>query len=43
MALHYDLPVYKACYDLLMEIFLFTKGFGKEFKYTVGAFKKGDY
>lgn len=36
MALHYDLPVYKACYDLLMEIFMFTKGFGKEFKFTVG-------
>ena len=34
--MHYDLPVYKACYDLLMEIFMFTKGFSKEFKYTVG-------
>jgi len=36
MALHYDLPVYKACYDLLLEIFQFTKGFAKEYKYTVG-------
>jgi hypothetical protein len=36
MALHYDLPVYKACYDLLLEIFLFTKDFTKEYKYTVG-------
>jgi len=36
MALHYELPVYKACYDLLLEVFRFTKGFGKEYKYTVG-------
>jgi len=36
MALHQELPVYKATYDLLLEIFLFTKEFSKEFKYTVG-------
>ena len=36
MALHYELPVYKASYDLLMEIFQFTKEFSKEYKYTVG-------
>lgn len=36
MALHYDLPVYKASYDLLLEIFKFTKEFTKEFKYTMG-------
>jgi len=36
MALHQELPVYKATYDLLLEIFLFTKDFSKEFKYTVG-------
>jgi hypothetical protein len=36
MALYYDLPVYKATYDLLLEIFKFTKDFGKEYKYTVG-------
>lgn len=30
MALHYELPVYKACYDLLLEVFRFTKGFSKE-------------
>jgi hypothetical protein len=30
------LPVYKACYDLLIEIFQFTKEFSKEYKYTVG-------
>ncbi len=31
-----ELPVYKASYDLLLEIFRFTKNFNKEFKYTVG-------
>lgn len=36
MSLHYELPVYKACYDLLLEIFVFTKNFSKDFKYTVG-------
>ncbi len=36
MALHNELPVYKATYDLLLEIFKFTKEFGKEYKYTVG-------
>jgi hypothetical protein len=36
MALHNELPVYKATYDLLLEMFRFTKDFSKEFKYTVG-------
>ena len=36
MKLHSDLPVYKATYDLLLGIFLFTKNFSKEYKYTVG-------
>lgn len=36
MAKYDELPVYKASYDLLLEIFLFTKEFNKEFKYTVG-------
>jgi len=36
MKLHSDLPVYKSCYVLLLEIFLFTKEFSKEYKYTVG-------
>jgi hypothetical protein len=35
MGLHYDLPVYKACYDLLLEIFQFTKDFSREYKYNV--------
>lgn len=36
MKLHSDLPVYKSSYDLLLEIFQFTKEFTKEYKYTVG-------
>jgi uncharacterized protein YigA (DUF484 family) len=36
MAKYDDLPVFKASYDLLLAIFLFTKEFKKEFKYTVG-------
>ena len=36
MGLHNELPVYKASYDLLLEIFQFTKDFSKDFKYTVG-------
>lgn len=36
MGLHDDLPVYKASYDLLVEIFRFVRNFNKEFKYTVG-------
>ncbi|MFA4907161.1 MAG: four helix bundle protein [archaeon] len=36
MAQYDELPVYKASYDLLLEIFRFTKEFNKEFKYTVG-------
>lgn len=31
-----DLPVYKASYDLFVEIFRFTKNFTREYKYTVG-------
>lgn len=36
MAMHDELPVYKASYDLLLTIFQFTKNFAKEYKYTVG-------
>jgi len=36
MGLHNELPVYKASYDLLIEIFQFTKEFSKEYKYTIG-------
>ena len=33
---HAELPVYKACYDLLIEIFQFTGEFSREYKFTVG-------
>jgi len=36
MALYDELPVYKASYDLVLEIFLFVRNFTKEFKYTIG-------
>ncbi|MBA3047627.1 four helix bundle protein [Patescibacteria group bacterium] len=36
MTLYYYLPVYKASYDLLVEIFQFTKNFSREYKYTIG-------
>ncbi len=36
MAYYNELPVYKATYDLLLEMFRFTKNFTKEYKYTVG-------
>ena len=36
MGLHNELPVYKASYDLLIEIFQFTKEFSRDYKYTVG-------
>jgi hypothetical protein len=36
MAQYDELPVYKATYDLLLAIFMFTREFKKEFKYTVG-------
>ena len=42
MALHNELPVYKASYDLLLEIFQFTKDFSKDFKYTVGESLKNE-
>ncbi len=32
-----ELPVYKASYDLLLEIFRFSKHFSKEYKYTTGT------
>ena len=36
MATYDNLPVYKASYDLLLEIFLFSKNMDKEYKYTIG-------
>jgi len=36
MSRYEDLPVYKAVYDLLVEMFKFTKNFNKDYKYTIG-------
>lgn len=36
MALYSQLPVYKASYDLLVELFRFVKDFGREYKFTLG-------
>ncbi|MDP3043115.1 MAG: four helix bundle protein [bacterium] len=36
MALYYHLPIYKTSYDLLLVIFLMTKDFSREYKYTIG-------
>jgi hypothetical protein len=40
---HYDsLPVYKASYVLLVEIFKFTQNFSREYKYTLGERLKNE-
>ena len=36
MSTYDNLPVYKESYDLLVGLFLFTKDFNREFKYTLG-------
>jgi len=36
MARYNFLPVYKVSYDLLVEIFGYTKHFSREYKYTIG-------
>ena len=36
MAKYDELLVYKARYDLLFEIFRYTKNFTEEYKYTIG-------
>jgi len=42
MATYDHLPVYKASYDLLVEIFQFTKNFNREYKYTIGESLKNE-
>lgn len=42
MANYDNLPVYKASYDLLVDIFQFTKSFTKEYKYTIGEKLKNE-
>ena len=36
MAIYLHLPVYKASYDLVLEIFKVIKDFDREYKYTLG-------
>lgn len=36
MATYNHLPVYKVSYDLLIELFRFTKNFNREYKFTLG-------
>jgi len=43
MSVHQELPVYKSTYNLLLGIFQLTKGFSKEYKYTVGEKLKKSY
>ena len=42
MAIFNNLPVYKESYDLLVEIFKFTKNFSREYKYTLGERLKNE-
>tara|TARA_B100001059_G_scaffold209980_1_gene223334 strand:+ start:88 stop:447 length:360 start_codon:yes stop_codon:yes gene_type:complete len=36
MALHTELPVYRDTYKLVLEVFVSTKNFPKEYKYSLG-------
>ena len=36
MAIYNHLPVYKESYELLVELFRFTKDFNREYKFTIG-------
>lgn len=42
MSLYDELPVFKASYDLLLDIFQFTANFKREYKYTVGEKLKNE-
>ncbi|MEX0934480.1 MAG: four helix bundle protein [Candidatus Saccharimonadales bacterium] len=42
MALYYELPVFKATYDLCRDIYLYTKDYPREYKYTLGQEMKQD-
>jgi hypothetical protein len=42
MALHTALPVYRDTYKLVIEIFVGTKNFSKEYKYSLGSGMKRD-
>jgi hypothetical protein len=42
MSLYNELPVFKASYDLFLDIFQFTANFKREYKYTVGEKLKNE-
>jgi len=42
MSTYDNLPVYKASYDLLLELFCFTKNFSREYKFTLGESIKNE-
>ena len=42
MGLYSELPVYKASYDLLVIIFDYSRGFTREYKYTIGEKLKNE-
>jgi restriction endonuclease Mrr len=42
MSLYDELPVFKASYDLLLNIFQFTANFSREYKYTIGEKLKNE-
>ncbi len=42
MAAYNELPVYKAAYDLLLEIFKFSANLKREYKFTLGEKLKNE-
>jgi hypothetical protein len=42
MALYSELPVFKASYDLLLDVFNLCRHFSKDFKYTIGEKLKNE-
>jgi hypothetical protein len=42
MATYNNLPIYKASYELLVEIYRFTQNFNREFKFTLGERLKNE-
>jgi len=42
MALYYELPVYRDTYRLILLIFMVTKDFSREYKFTLGQGMKRD-
>ncbi len=36
------LPIYKATYDFLLAVFIFSKAFSREYKYTIGQELKNE-